>query len=157
MRIFAQDRAFYRGVRVDLGDRPEADRRFKLLRRVERVRGHGLTLGRRWPCWACPGAPATTGGRFEKGGMRGLAPRSSRPRTHPGRQWTPADALRARLARSRGAGEYGITKHEGVLPKTGAEKRLLAGYGVGVQPPRCLRHPFGEVGQNAVGAGSLQA
>ena len=26
--------------------------------------------------------------------MRGLAPRSSRPRTHRGRQWTPADALR---------------------------------------------------------------
>ena len=27
--------------------------------------------------------------------MRGLAPRSSRPLTHPGRQWTLADALRA--------------------------------------------------------------
>ena len=26
--------------------------------------------------------------------MRSLAPRSSRPRTHPGRQWPPADALR---------------------------------------------------------------
>ena len=44
MRIFAQDRAFHRGVRVDLGGRPEADRRFKLLRRVERTHGHGLTL-----------------------------------------------------------------------------------------------------------------
>ena len=44
MRIFAQDRAFYRKVRVDLGAHPEAARRFELLQRVERARGHGLTL-----------------------------------------------------------------------------------------------------------------
>ena len=44
MRIFAQDRAFYRRVRVDLGDHPEAARRFELLQGVERARGHGLTL-----------------------------------------------------------------------------------------------------------------
>ena len=41
---FAQDRAFYRKVRVDLGDHPEASRRFGLLQGVERARGHGLTL-----------------------------------------------------------------------------------------------------------------
>ena len=33
-------------------------------------------------------------GRFGRDGMRGLAPRSSRPLTHRGKQWTPADALR---------------------------------------------------------------
>ena len=44
MRIFAQDRACCRGVRVDLGAHPEAARRFKLLQRVEQARGHGLTL-----------------------------------------------------------------------------------------------------------------
>ena len=44
MRIFAQDRAFCRKVRVDLGDHPEAARRFELLQGVERARGHGLTL-----------------------------------------------------------------------------------------------------------------
>ena len=41
MRIFAQDRACCRKVRVDLGDHPEAARRFELL---QRARGHGLTL-----------------------------------------------------------------------------------------------------------------
>ena len=44
MRIFAQDRAFCRKVRVDLGDHPEAAWRFELLQGVERARGHGLTL-----------------------------------------------------------------------------------------------------------------
>ncbi len=41
---FAQDRAFYRKVRVGLGGHPEAARRFELLQGVERARGHGLTL-----------------------------------------------------------------------------------------------------------------
>ncbi len=41
---FAQDRAFFRKVRVGLGDHPEAAWRFELLRGVERARGHGLTL-----------------------------------------------------------------------------------------------------------------
>ena len=41
---FAQDRACCRRVRVDLGGRPEAARRFELPQRVERARGHGLTL-----------------------------------------------------------------------------------------------------------------
>ena len=44
MRIFAQDQAFCRKVRVDLGGHPEAARRFELLQQVERARGHGLTL-----------------------------------------------------------------------------------------------------------------
>ncbi len=41
MRIFAQDRAFYRKVRVGLGDHPETARRFELLPRVERAQGMG--------------------------------------------------------------------------------------------------------------------
>ena len=41
---FAQDRAFYREVRVDLGEHPEAARRFELLQRVGQVREHELTL-----------------------------------------------------------------------------------------------------------------
>ena len=44
MRIFAQDRACCRKVRVDLGEHPEAARRFEFPRRVEQARGHGLTL-----------------------------------------------------------------------------------------------------------------
>jgi len=62
---------------------------------MERARGHGLTLA---------ASPSLLGlarstyhdwrGRFGRDGMRGLAPRSSRPRTHPGRRWTPADTLR---------------------------------------------------------------
>ena len=95
MRIFAQDRAFYRKVRVDLGGHPEAARRFELLQQVERARGHGLTLA---ASLALLGLARSTcydwRGRFERDGMRGLAPRSSRPLTHRGKQWTPADALR---------------------------------------------------------------
>ena len=95
LRIFAQDRAFYRKVRVDLGGHPEAARRFELLQQVERARGHGLTLA---ASLALLGLARSTccdwRGRFERDGMRGLAPRSSRPRTHRGKQWTPADALR---------------------------------------------------------------
>ena len=92
---FAQDRAFYRRVRVDLGGHPEAARRFELPQRVERARGHGLTLA---ASLSLLGLARSTHhdwrGRFGRDGMRGLAPRSSRPRTHRGRQWTPADALR---------------------------------------------------------------
>ena len=44
MRILAQDRACCRKVRVDLGDHPEAARRFELPLRVARTRGHELTL-----------------------------------------------------------------------------------------------------------------
>ena len=38
---FAQDRAFYRKVRVGIGDHPETARRFELLPRVERAQGMG--------------------------------------------------------------------------------------------------------------------
>ena len=41
---FTQDRAFYRKVRVDLGEHPAAARRFELTQQVEQARGHGLTL-----------------------------------------------------------------------------------------------------------------
>ncbi len=71
---FAQDRAFYRRVRVDLGGHPEAARRFELPQRVERARGHGLTLK---ASLALLGLARSTHhdwrGRFERDGMRGLA------------------------------------------------------------------------------------
>ena len=96
MRIFAQSRAFYCGVRVDLGGHPEAARRFELPRRVERARGHGLTLAASLaPLGLARSTCYDWRVRFGKGGMRGLASRSSRPLTHPGRQWTLADALQA--------------------------------------------------------------
>ena len=95
MRIFAQDRAFYRKVRVDLGDHPEVARRFELLQGVERARGHGLTLAAVLALLGLArSACCDWRGRFERDGMRGLAPRSSRPLTHRGKQWTPADARR---------------------------------------------------------------
>ena len=96
MRMFAQDRGCCRGVRVDLTGDPEALRRFGLLRQVDRARReHGLTLA---AALGVSGLPRSTHHdwrrRFERGGLRGLAPRSSRPLTHPGRRWTHADALR---------------------------------------------------------------
>ncbi len=96
MRMFAQDRVFYRGVRVDLTGDPEALRRFGLLRQVDRARReHGLTLA---AALDVSGLPRSTHHdwrrRFERGGVRGLAPRSSRPLTHPGRRWTHSDARR---------------------------------------------------------------
>ncbi len=81
---------------MDLTGDPEALRRFGLLRQVDRARReHGLTLA---AALDVSGLSRSTHHdwrrRFERGGMRGLAPRSSRPLTHPGRCWTHADALR---------------------------------------------------------------
>lgn len=39
MRIFAQNRACCHKIRVDVGEHPEAARRFELLRRVGRAHG----------------------------------------------------------------------------------------------------------------------
>ena len=44
MRIFAQDRACCHKIRVDIGEHPEAARRFEPRQRVGRPNGHGLTL-----------------------------------------------------------------------------------------------------------------
>ena len=81
---------------MDLTGDPEALRRFGLLRQVDRAqREHGLTLA---AALDVSGLSRSTHHdwrrRFERGGIRGLAPRSSRPLTHPGRRWTHADALR---------------------------------------------------------------
>ena len=51
MRIFAQDRAFYREVRVDLGEHPEAARRLELLQRVEQARGRTGAGASEWTTW----------------------------------------------------------------------------------------------------------
>ena len=113
MRMFAQDRGFCRGVRVDLTGDPEALRRFGLLRQVDRARReHGLTLA---AALDVSGLPRSTHHdwrrRFERGGLRGLAPRSSRPLTHPGRRWTHADALRVFALRAgRCAGAAGCVR-----------------------------------------------
>ena len=44
MRMFAQDRAFYREIRVDGTERPEAPRRLELLERVALARRKGLRV-----------------------------------------------------------------------------------------------------------------
>ena len=96
MRMFAQDRVFHRGVRVDLTGDPEALRRFGLLRQVDRARReHGLTLA---ASLDVSGVARSTYydwlGRFKAGGVKALTPGSSRPLSHPGRRWTHADAVR---------------------------------------------------------------
>ena len=74
MRILAQDRAFYRKIRVGGNDHPETRRRFDLLTRVECARrAHGMTAatvrsrigesaGAWWTRWGCsPSAGRCTG------------------------------------------------------------------------------------------------
>ena len=94
MRMFAQDRAFYRRVRVDGTDSEEARRRLWIVEGIEEMR-------ERFPAEA---ACRTFGvsratyyewrRRLKEGGVSGLVPRSSRPLRHAGRQWTMADAER---------------------------------------------------------------
>ena len=106
MRMFAQDAAFYRQVRVDETDDPEALRRLKQLEAIDRMRERftlaealsALELGR--------STYYERKRRLREEGAKGLVPRSSRPKSHPGRQWTKADARRCwrRVGRSRGRG-----------------------------------------------------
>lgn len=95
MRMFAQDRAFYRRIRVDGTEHPEALRRLELLERVSLARRKGLGVA---DALDVAGLPRSTyydwRRRHRRDGLRGLAPRSSRPLTHPGRRWTHADARR---------------------------------------------------------------
>ena len=95
MRMFAQDRAFYRRIRVDGTEHPEALRRLGLLEQVSLARRKGLGVA---DALDVAGLPRSTyydwRRRHRRDGLRGLAPRSSRPLTHPGRRWTHADAQR---------------------------------------------------------------
>ena len=78
MRTFAQDRAFYREIRIDGTERPEALRRLELLEQVALPRSTCYDWRR----------------RHRRDSLKGLVPRSGRPLTHPGRRWTRADARR---------------------------------------------------------------
>ena len=94
MRMFAQDAAFYRQVRVDETDHPEALRRLKQLEAIDRMRER-FTLAE---ALSAPELGRSTyyerKRRLREEGAKGLVPRSSRPKSHPGRQWTKADARR---------------------------------------------------------------
>ena len=91
MRMFARGPAFYRNVRVDGTDDPEALRRLKELEAIDAIRQRftlaealsALGVGRSM-CYE----------RKRRLRQEGLVPRSSRPKSHPGRQWTMADARR---------------------------------------------------------------
>ena len=101
MRMFAQDAAFYRRVRVDETDNAEALRRLKELEAVDRMRER-FTLAE---ALSALGVGRSTyyerKRRLREEGVRGLIPRSSRPKSHPGRQWTMADAKRVLDARRK--------------------------------------------------------
>ncbi len=91
MRMLAQDKSFYRKPRVDGTDDPEALRRLRIVEGVDLMRGRftaaeAFGVSRATYCmWRR---------RLRKGGVKGLVPRSSRPRTHRGRRWTKADVRR---------------------------------------------------------------
>ena len=94
MRMLAQDRAFYLNLRVDETDDAEALRRLRELEGIDRIRKEvGLA-----EALAAFGVGRSTyyerRKRLREEGVKGLVPRSSRPRSHPGRRWTRADAMR---------------------------------------------------------------
>ena len=101
MRMFAQDAAFYRRVRVDETNNAEALRRLKELEAVDRMRER-FTLAE---SLSALGVGRSTyyerKRRLREEGVRGLIPRSSRPKSHPGRQWTMTDAKRVLDARRK--------------------------------------------------------
>ena len=94
MRMFARDAAFYRRVRVDETNNAEALRRLKELEAADRMRER-FTLSE---SLSAPGVGRSTyyerKRRLREEGVRGLIPRSSRPKSCPGRQCTMADAKR---------------------------------------------------------------
>lgn len=92
MKMFAQDAAFYRRIRVDETDDAEARRRLSIVEGVEAMRERFTAAE---ACRAFDVSRATYyewRRRLKEGGVAGLVPRSSRPHSHPGRQWTAADA-----------------------------------------------------------------
>ena len=101
MRMFARDAAFYRRVRVDETNNAEALRRLKELEAADRMRER-FTLSE---SLSAPGVGRSTCYErkrcLREEGVRGLIPRSSRPKSHPGRQWTMTDAKRVLDARRK--------------------------------------------------------
>ena len=92
MRMFAQDGAFYRRIRVDETEDAEARDRLSILEGIDAMRERFSAAE---ACRAFGVSRATYyewRKRLKAGGMSGLVRRSSRPRRHPGRQWTMDDA-----------------------------------------------------------------
>ena len=99
MRMFAQDAAFGRRARVDETNDAEALRRLKELEAVDRMRGR-FTLAEALSALEVDRSTYyERKRRLREEGVRGLVPRSSRPKSCPGRQWTMADAKRVLDAR----------------------------------------------------------
>ena len=89
-------------VRVDATDCPVARERLRKLKEVERLIAAGC---KRLTAISSQGVGKSAyyewRGRFGREGLRGLSPKSRRPRSHPGRQWTMQDAERIRRLRER--------------------------------------------------------
>ena len=106
MRMFARDAAFYRRARVDETNNAEALRRLKELEAADRMRER-FTLSE---SLSAPGVGRSTCYErkrcLREEGVRGLIPRSSRPKSHLGRQWTTTDAKRVLDARRRWPQSY---------------------------------------------------
>ena len=89
-------------VRVDATDCPVARERLRKLKEVERLVAAGC---KRLTAISSQGIGKSAyyewRGRFGREGLRGLSPKSRRPRSHPGRQWTMQDAERIRRLRER--------------------------------------------------------
>ncbi len=95
MRMFAQEGALYRRIRVDGTEDAEARRRLTILEGIEAMRERFSAAA---ACSAFGVSRATYyewRRRLRDGGLAGLVPHSSRPRRHPGRQWTMEDAALA--------------------------------------------------------------
>ncbi len=94
MRMLAQDGAFYRKPRVDGTEDPEALRRLRIVEGVDRMRERFTAAEAAEAFEVSRATYHEWRRRLWKGGVKGLFPRSSRPRTHRGRRWTAADARR---------------------------------------------------------------
>ena len=94
MRMLAQDKSFYRKPRVDGTDDPEALRRLRIVEGVDRMRERFTAAEAAEAFEVSRATYYEWRRRLRKGGVKGLVPRSSRPRTHRGRRWTKADVWR---------------------------------------------------------------
>ena len=94
MRMLAQDGAFYRKPRVYGTDDPEALRRLRIVEGVDLMRERFTAAEAAEAFGVSRATYYMWRRRLRKGGVKGLVPRSSRPRTHRGRRWTKADVWR---------------------------------------------------------------
>ena len=94
MRMFAQDRALYRKLRVDGTDDPEALRRLRIVEGVDLMRERFTAAQAVGAFGVSRATYCEWSRRLGEGGVKALVSRSSRPRTHRGRRWTKADVWR---------------------------------------------------------------